>query len=183
MYIFLFSFFKFLFRSFLLVFSFFLLFRFVDSQKNISFFIIQFFFELLLEFLYSFNNQFFFFIFLVMSYVFEDKMEDQADLTQQRLLEMQRERQHLREERQQLNILLFETIDKQNEKKENALRDTILTMNEEIRRLDNILAAAVQGVFFNIYFVFHYFMFLFPNFLFCLILFVITCVYVRLLFF
>ena len=76
-------------------------------------------------------------------------MEHQADLTQQRLLELQRERQ-------QLNMLLFEAIDKKNETKVNALRDTILTMNEEIRRLDNILAAAVQGVFVDIYFVFHY---------------------------
>ena len=76
-------------------------------------------------------------------------MEHQAVLTQQLSLELQRERQ-------QLNMLLFEAIDKKNETKVNALRDAILTMNEEIRRLDNILAAAVQGVFVDIYFFFFF---------------------------
>ena len=86
--------------------------------------------------------------FFVMSYVFEDKMEDQANLTQQRLLELQQRRFKLEDQ-------LVEAIDKQNDTKATVIQKRIDKIDEEILRLDNMLAAA-QGMFFNIYFVFHY---------------------------
>ena len=96
-----------------------------------------------------------------MADVFEDKMEDQADLIQQRH-ELQKERQQLKTERQLLTNQLIDATRKNESELKKLFHERILKIDEEIKvsneeiiRLDNMLAAA-QGVFFNIYFVIHY---------------------------
>ena len=74
-------------------------------------------------------------------------MEFQADLILQRH-ELQRERQQL------TNQLVEATRNNESELKQ-LFGDRIKKLDEEILRLDKMLAAA-QGVFFNSYFVIHY---------------------------